>query len=258
MTQSPPDAPSSARIYNYFLGGTDHYLIDREAGDTFLAHRPTVKAAARANRGFMLRAVKALADAGIDQFLDIGAGLPLAPNVHDVARTVHADARVVYVDADPTVVSYCKALTRQPGISSLLGDVRDPAEILLHAAGFLDLSRPVGLIAVAVMHFVPEDEAGAYLAQLRDALAPGSYLALSHACNAFVPPKDVKAAQALYQQTSDPVRIRSLEEITALFDGWSVLDPGLVPVAEWRPVENDLFPDHAVENVAGVGILTRR
>ncbi|MET7335861.1 SAM-dependent methyltransferase [Nonomuraea sp. NPDC005650] len=250
--------PSSARIYNYFLGGEDNFAVDREAAETFMAMFSTVLPAARANRGFVLRAARAMAEAGVRQFLDIGCGLPLEPNVHDIALSVHVDARVVYVDNDPSVVASSQAQLDRPGqVVTIAGDLRDPATIIANpdVAQLLDFTKPVGLLTVAILHFIPEDAIGEYLAHLRRALAPGSQFALTHVCPDNIPASEVEAGQALYQQTTNPVRPRTRAEILALFDGWTLLEPGLCPAADWRPVDGDPYPEQAPESFAGVGIL---
>ncbi|MBB5136816.1 hypothetical protein HNP84_006567 [Thermocatellispora tengchongensis] len=256
-TQRQASAPSAARIYTYLLGGKDYHLADQAAAEVLKAKFPTVQHAARANRGFMLRAVRAMAEAGVTQFLDIGCGLPLTPNAHDYARAVHPDARVVYVDNDPQVVAHGQAKLREPGLTVIGGDLRDPQAILEdpQVRDALDLSRPVGLLIVAVAHFVPDDDdpAGA-IAFLRDRLASGSHLALTHACTDTMSEEEAAAGKAVYRQTPSGVWPRSHDAIRALFDGWELVAPGLSGVARWRPREGDPYPEAAPESVAAVGV----
>ncbi|MFI6183573.1 SAM-dependent methyltransferase [Nonomuraea sp. NPDC051191] len=245
-------APSSARIYNYLLGGTDNHPVDRQAAEAFKTRLPTIEAAARANRGFVLRAARAMAEAGVRQFLDIGCGLPIEPSVHGVVREVHPDARVVRVDNDPEIAPARQALADAP---TVFGDLRDPAAILNDpvVTGLVDFGEPVGVITVAVWHFVPEDEAVEYAATLRAGLASGSHLAISHVCADTVPEPAQGAGKAVYARTANPVRARTEAEIRAFFDGFTLLDPGLVPLGDWRPYGGDPYPEHATESLAGVG-----
>ncbi|MER6583293.1 SAM-dependent methyltransferase [Nonomuraea sp. NPDC001023] len=194
-------APSSARIYNYLLGGTDNHPVDRQAAEAFKARLPTIEAAARANRGFVLRAARAMAEAGVRQFLDIGCGLPVEPSVLGVVREVRPDARVVRVDNDPEVVPAGRGRTDAP---TVFGDLRDPAAIMKDPAvtGLIDFGEPVGVITVAVWHFIPEDAASEYAATLRAGLAPGSHLAISHVCADTVPAAAQEAGKAVYARTA--------------------------------------------------------
>ncbi|GAA3428120.1 SAM-dependent methyltransferase [Streptosporangium sandarakinum] len=252
--------PSSARIYAHLLGSADIDGADREAADTLVGAFPSVRDAGRANRGFLLRAVREIAATGVTQFLDLGSGLPVHPNVHDVARALHPDARVVYVDNDPTVVSHRQATVDGDGVVTVEGDLRDPEKILEHSRvrATLDFDRPIGLIAVAVLHFVPGD-AQAIISSLRDALAPGSHLVVTHACSETMSEEEIKIGEAIYQRTSSPVNLRTRAEINALFDGFDLLPPGLVPPADWRPVAPGLepYPERSHEMLAAVGALSR-
>lgn len=254
MTRSAIDGQtaSSARIYNYLLGGPEHFSADREAADILMSRFPTVQALAKANRGFVLRAARAMAEAGITQFLDIGCGLPMSPNTHDAVREVNPDARVVYVDSDPIVVVYGRAWLDRPGVVTIAGDLREPEAILASQEAALDLSRPIGVLTVAVLHFIVENDAGQHVARLRDLLAPGSHIALTHACADTVPREEIEAGQAMYGRSANPVRVRTREEIRALFDGLELLEPGLVPVADWRPTPDDPFPESAPEALGAI------
>lgn len=254
-----PDAlkASSARIYDYFLGGRDNYAVDREAAEALVAALPSVREGARATRGFVLRTARYMAGSGVRQFLDIGAGIPTRPNVHEIVRSVHPDARIVYVDNDPIAVAKGEALRDEPGVVTVPGDLRAPSVIFKNpkVTGLLDLSKPIGVLTVAVWHFVPEDDATSYQAQLRDALAAGSFLALSHACTEQLSAAEIKAGEALYAQTSNPVRARTRAQITALLDGFDLVEPGLVPLHEWHPHAGDPYPEQSLAALAGVGVL---
>ncbi|MFG1694170.1 SAM-dependent methyltransferase [Nonomuraea sp. NPDC049309] len=252
--------PSSARIYDYFLGGCDHYAVDREAAKTFLLAVPNARNAARATRGFVLRSTRAIAEMGIRQFIDIGCGIPIYPNVHDIARKVNPDARVVYVDNDPIVLAKGRALRDEPGVVTVEGDLRKPAEIFANpeVTGLLDLNRPIGVLTIAVWHFLPEDEIYDYQAQIRQALAPGSCLALAHGCMDYATKEEVASAHALYQHTTNPMRVRTREEIARLFEGFELIEPGLVPLNDWRPRKDDPYPEKSTELIAGVGVLRAR
>lgn len=255
-TSTDGSQASAAGIYNYMLGGTENSAADRAAVAMLTSMFPSVRDVSRANRGFLLRAVREMANAGITQFLDLGSGLPVAPNVHDVAREIQPGARVVYVDNAPAVVAYNRATVDGPGVVTIAGDLTDPKSILddPRVRATLDFDRPIGLITVAVLHFVPED-ARPLLATLRGALAPGSYLALTHACSDTMPPEEAAAGLAIYQRTSNPVNLRTRAEIHDLFDGFEIQDPGVVLVADWRPVAGDIYPERAHESLGGLGRL---
>jgi O-methyltransferase involved in polyketide biosynthesis len=228
-----------ARRYNYWLGGKDNFAADRESGDLLAKSYPAARIAARANRAFLGRAVRHLAaDAGIRQFLDIGTGLPTAENTHQVAQRVAPDARVVYVDNDPMVMVHARALltsTPQGETRYLEEDLRNPEKILGEAQ-ILDFSKPVGLILVAVVHFLPEQaEAKRIVHTLLDALAPGSHLVMSLATTDYLTP-ELKANwdESLRTGRSD-VHPRTRAELDEFLTGLNVIDPGVVPVGDWRP-----------------------
>jgi hypothetical protein len=231
--------PHPARLYDYYLGGKDNYAVDREAAVEVLRVAPEARDIARANRAFLQRAVTFLAaDAGIRQFIDIGTGIPAAGNVHEVAQQVQPGARVAYVDNDPIVHVHASALlTGQGDTSIVLADLRDPSAILSHpkVQALIDFAEPVGLLLIAIAHFVTDEEQPArIIATLRDALCPGSYLALSHATADFHDQGVADAAAAIYQRATAPLVFRDREHVTALFDGWEVIEPGVVQVPSWR------------------------
>jgi hypothetical protein len=234
-----PSIPHSARIYSYWLGGKDHFPADRRAAEEVIRQRPQVVAGARANRAFLARAVTYLAaERGIRQFLDIGTGLPAPGATHQVAQAADPSARVVYVDNDPLVLVHARALltsTPQGACDYLDADLRGPASILTQAAATLDFTQPVGVLLLAVLHFVEDscDPAG-IVATLADGLAPGSCLVISH-LTADLAPEQVTAAATAYNTTTPTwVTPRTHTQITALFGGLPLLPPGVVPVSEWR------------------------
>jgi SAM-dependent methyltransferase len=228
-----------ARRYNYFLGGTTNFAADRESGDRMLAAMPAVRVGALENRRFLRRAVTHLAaQAGIRQFLDIGAGIPTSPNVHEVAQTIAPDARAVYVDNDPIVLAHSRALlTSAPeGATAYLdADLHQPDRILAHPdlRHTLDLSRPTALLLVAVLHFVPDTDSPLdLLAPLLDALAPGSYLVMSHGTYDFLPRETVDRLDRVV--SAEAIHTRSKAQFAAFFDGLELVEPGIVPTSQWR------------------------
>jgi SAM-dependent methyltransferase len=232
----------SARVYDFYLGGKDHFAADSETGRKAMQSWPAVRTAVRENRAFLGRAVRYLAaEAGVRQFLDIGAGLPSAENVHEVAQATAPDARVVYVDNDPAVLAHAHTLLADaPGGETAYfhGDLRDPEKILASpvVTGTLDLSRPVALILVAVLHFLTDaDDPARLVATLLGALAPGSYLVASHVTPEH-DPAGVGGLERTYRQAGIPAQARTAREFAALaFGGLELTDPGVVLVSQWRP-----------------------
>ncbi|MFG1702829.1 SAM-dependent methyltransferase [Nonomuraea sp. M3C6] len=238
-----PNTPSVARLYDYYLGGKDHFPADREAAEKILEVAPELRAAARANRAFLGRAVRFLAKAGITQFLDIGTGLPTQGNVHEVAGKVAPGAQVVYVDRDPVVLVHARALLAGQGDTTVVeGDLREPDAILKNpeVTRTIDFSRPVGVLLVAIMHFIAEsDRPQEIIASLREVMAPGSYLVMSHGTS------DARAAAVskgteVYQSASARLTLRSRDRVLELFEGFELVDPGLVWLPEWRPDQADI------------------
>jgi hypothetical protein len=234
--------PHPARVYDYLLGGKDNFVIDRETADRVMRSWPSVRAAARENRAFLGRAVRYLVrEAGVRQFLDIGTGLPAANNVHEVAQAVQPECRVVYVDNDPIVLVHARALlaSAPAGRTTYIdADLREPEKILASPAiaETLDFSQPVALMLVAVLHFVPDQDNPAHiLSTLLDALPSGSYLVVSHATLEY-DPEGVAGAGRVYQDRGLTGQLRTCDELAELaFRGLEMVDPGLVPVSEWRP-----------------------
>ncbi|WP_326662897.1 SAM-dependent methyltransferase [Streptomyces canus] len=231
----------SARIYDYIIGGADHYPADREAGDAMVREWPALPVHMRANRDFMNRAVRHLAEkAGVRQFLDIGTGIPTSPNIHEIAQSVSPDARVVYVDNDPLVLRLSQGLlngTPEGRTSYIEADMRDPASILeapeLRAT--LDLTRPVALLVIAIVHFMmDEDDAVGIVRRLLDPLPSGSHLAMSIGTAEFAPDEVGRVARE-YAARGMPMRLRTFAEAAEFFTGLEVVEPGIVQVHKWHP-----------------------
>jgi hypothetical protein len=250
-----PSRPNPARVYDALLGGKDHYSVDRRAADEILAAVPTAGAMARANRAFLQRAVRFLAaEAGTRQFIDIGTGLPTQGNVHQVAQAIVPDACVLYIDNDPVVLAHGRALLAGDTTVIVDGDLRDPDQILRHpdVRRGIDFARPVAVLLLAILHFVTDEEdPSGIVAHLRDAMVPGSYLVLSHATADFNHDAATKAARA-YDSASVPIVLRSRGEIDRLFQGFELVQPGLVQLAAWRPDESPAQWQEKVWAYAGV------
>lgn len=248
--QFDPSVPHPARVYSYWLGGKDSLPADRRAAEEVMQRRPQVVASARANRNFLARVVRFLAgDCGIRQFLDIGTGLPAPDNTHDVAQDVAPQSRVVYVDNDPVVLAYARALltSTPPGTCDYIdADVRDTGTILTQAAETLDFTRPVALLMLAVLHFLPDaEDPPKIVGTLAGGLAPGSYVAISHLTADFAPAQLSAAAAAYNALAPVPVTPRSHPQVTALFAGLPLVAPGVVRVSEWRADAGEAFPQPA-------------
>ncbi|WP_433340143.1 SAM-dependent methyltransferase [Streptomyces sp. CA-253872] len=225
--------PHPARVYDRLLGGKDNYPVDEAVAAQL---PPEAAEGARQNRAFMHRAVRWLAREGVDQFLDVGTGIPTEPNLHQVVQEVNPAARVVYADNDPIVLAHAQALlvSRPEGATHYLpADAREPGELLAHAAEHLDLSRPVGLSLIAILHFLP-DETGAYdiVRTLTDALAPGSHLVLTHSAYDLFP-RELEASAAEYAKGGIAMALRDHAAVSRFFDGLDLVAPGLVTVTEW-------------------------
>ena len=241
-TWTPPridtSVPHPARRYDYWLGGKDNFAADRESGDAIAAKFPAIRIAVVENRRFLRRAVTFLAqEAGVRQFLDIGTGLPTASNTHEVAQSLAPTSRIVYVDNDPLVLVHARALltsSREGATTYVDADLRDPDKILNspELARTLDFSEPVALMLLAILHFIPEeDDPYAVVARLIGALPSGSYLVASHATSDYLPPELVADIAAGRHGEG---RLRTKAEFTRFFDGLEPVEPGVVPVAEWR------------------------
>jgi hypothetical protein len=248
--------PHPARRYNYWLGGKDHFAADRESGDAIAAAFPIVVQLARANRAFLARGVRFLAESGVRQFLDLGTGLPAPDNTHEVAQRVAPESRVVYVDNDPIVMTHARALLQgdpRGRTAYLEADVRDPGAILRHPSlrETLDLSRPVGLLMVAVLHFVhDDDQAASAVRELIGALPAGSGVVLSHGTMDFSTPEGVAAYEKMFAAGGTDVRARPKSVLNDYLAGLDVVAPGIVAVSDWRP--DDTPADRPVTNDLGI------
>jgi hypothetical protein len=254
--------PNLARVYDYMLGGKDNFAADREAAEIALSAVPQMRAIALENRRFLIRAVRFCAQAGIRQFIDIGTGLPTQDNVHQVAQRAAPGARVVYADNDGVVVSHGLALLAEDDQTTVIhADLLRPAELLAHPAlrALIDLTQPVALLLVALLHFIPdEDDPMTSVAALRDALAPGSYLVLSHA--EFSPghvsgheplSEETRRLGQTYGRQTGPARSRA--DMAAFFGDFELVEPGLTEVWSWRPDSQSVInPSDVMTMVGGV------
>ena len=255
--------PSVSRIYDYYLGGSHNFEVDREAGRKAMEFMPGLPKIMQANRAFMRRAVRFAVDEGITQFLDIGSGIPTFGNVHEAAQAAVPGARVVYVDHNPVAVAHSQAvLDGNEAADVVAADLLKPREILASSEveRLIDLNRPVALLLVAILHFVEdEDDPYAVVAELRDALAPGSMLVLTHASYEGIPlPEErAKGTVDVYKDIRNPLIMRSRAEIARFFEGYDMVEPGLVSPPRWRPESATWNPDDedpwAFSGFAGVG-----
>ena len=251
------NVPHSARIYDYWLGGKDNFAVDRAVGEAMIQAIPGMRYMAGENRKFVHRAARELvATEGIHQFLDIGTGIPTRPNLHEIAQQIAPETRVVYVDNDPIVLVHARALmmsSSQGRSEYISADIRDPQSILTDSvlADSLDLTKPVGLTLIAVlMLLADEDDPWAKVAELRDALPPGSCLAITHPTADFNP-AEVKQAVAAATGAGMTLVARPRDEVRRFFGDWQILEPGLVPVSAWRP-DNPLENPEAAYYWAGI------
>ncbi|OAA27099.1 S-adenosyl methyltransferase [Frankia sp. EI5c] len=234
------DVPHSARMYDFFLGGKDNFPADREAAEQALTAFPTLRIAAQQNRAFVHRATRFLAgEVGLHQFLDIGTGIPTSPNLHEVAQGIAPGARVVYADNDPIVLAHARALlasTPEGRTAYLNADVREPEKILgsTEVRETLDLTRPIALSLIAILHFFPDaDEVADLLRRYLDALPSGSYLALTHATSDAAPDEADRLVE-IYRQRGIPLTTRPLAEVEGFFAGLELVEPGVRFVHRWR------------------------
>lgn len=239
VTEGAPEVkPSTARMFDYLLGGYHNFEVDRRFADKVVELVPHVRLTSQVTRCFLRRAIQLLATAGIDQFLDIGSGLPTMGNVHEIAQAINPAARIVYVDIDPVAVAHGRViLADNPTATYVRGDVRLPADILAdpEVASMLDFSRPMAVVLVAVLHFATDDaQAYAAVERLRGAMAPGSYLVILHG----IPETQEGSGQNVMGEAVRSVndtRTRTAEEIMPFFAGLELAEPGLVLTPLWRP-----------------------
>ncbi|MVU81459.1 SAM-dependent methyltransferase [Nocardia sp. ET3-3] len=248
-----PFRPNPARVYNYMLGGKDNYDADRDYGDRMLEVAPDTKITAWHSRQFLLKSVRLAAEAGIRQFVDIGAGIPISPNVHEVAREIEPTAIVASIDYDPVVHAHSNALlTGAPGVTPILADIREPDKLLelAHTEAGIDFAQPVAFLIVGVLHFVMDDESPyEAVARFREAMAPGSLLIIQHA-SVNTHPFFMNATTSNAAGTPSQPNFRTPEQVREFFDGLEMLPPGLVPANEW--LEGELKPTRLVV-LCGIG-----
>jgi hypothetical protein len=258
-TWAPEDVdverPSVARVYDYYLGGSHNFAVDREFAEQVLRMMPDATTVARENRAFLRRAVRHLCDLGIRQFIDLGSGIPTVGNVHEVAQSADPAATVVYVDIDPVAYAHSRAvLAGNPHATVIRGDLRQPAEVLAdpQIRAHIDFDQPVGILLVAVLHFVPDERRPAdNVAGYAGAIAPGSHIVVSH-MSVEEMNKTRDAALSLYKRSSTPVVLRTADEVAALLGGLSLVEPGVVPLAAWRPESAEETGDTGIPGLAAV------
>ena len=237
-----PLTPNVARMYDYFLGGNNSYPIDRETAERVLTQFPTLRIITRENRHTLIRVVQYLAaEEGVRQFIDIGSGLPTQRNVHEAAREVAPGARTVYVDYDPVVCLQAEALLADDPLTGVIeADLRDPDGILQHpvTSQLIDFERPVAVLLMAILHFIPDsDDPQGAVSRLVERLAPGSYLALSHASQEQQRDAGAREAAGEYRRATAQMVFRSRDQVTEFFRGLQFVEPGLVGIADWRNPE---------------------
>jgi hypothetical protein len=232
------NTPSSARIYDYLLGGSHNFAADRAAAQDMIAAFPALPQVLATGRAFVRRATRFLAEQGVSQFLDLGSGIPTARNIHEVAQAVNPVARVAYVDLDPVAVAHCRSILRGVGYTTCVqGDLLDPAAIRADPAvrAVIDFAQPVAVILAAVLHFVPGDDRAARVVDgYLGAVAPGSYLVISHHSSDSDRPGEARARE-IYSAAVRPLIPRSAAQVAALFGAAEIIDPGIVLTPRWRP-----------------------
>jgi SAM-dependent methyltransferase len=244
-TQLDLEQPSAARIYDYLLGGFHNFDVDRAAARKITGLLPDMPLYMRTNRTFLRRIVRFLTDQGIDQFLDLGSGIPTVGNVHEIAQQENPSARVVYVDNEPVAVTHSKTILEDnPKATVIQADIRQPDVILNHpeTQRLLDFNKPTAVLLLSVLLFVTDEEAYRVVRSMREALVSGSYISISHPTDDDTPPDEGEQAKKLYAAMGTPVRVRSYNEVEKFFEGLELLEPGLVYVPLWRPEgSDDLF-----------------
>ena len=248
------DVPHAARIWNYWMGGKDNFEADREAGDAVAGVYPEIVVMARESRQFLIRVVRYLVEAGMRQFLDIGTGLPTMQNTHEVAQPIAPESKIVYVDNDPLVMVHARALMAGYGggpVRHVEADYHDPGAILAEAAKTLDFDQPIVTMFMGVMGYEPDlDVVRSIVNTMVDATAPGSHLVLWDGTDTS--PSVVEGAAKLAESGGVPYILRSPEQLARCFDGLTMIEPGLVPITQWRPDESD------AESIDAFGAVARK
>jgi SAM-dependent methyltransferase len=249
------ERPSAARMYDYYLGGSHNFAADRQAAQVIMSAVPDLTVGVMANRAFLRRAVRFLVGRGVTQFLDIGSGIPTVGNVHEVAQAVVPQARVAYVDLDPVAVAHSREiLAGDPRTTVIEGDLRRPGHLLDHpqTRRVLDLDQPVGLMLVAVLHFIDDaDDPAGLVAALHNALAPGSYVVISHG-SAVIRPSQGRVGEDVYRNTATPLTLRDPDRVATFFGGLELVEPGIVWAPQWHPDS----PEEVGERPQDTGIVT--
>jgi hypothetical protein len=248
------EVPSAARVYDYLLGGAHNFAADRAVGETVLKVQPHGRQIASSNRAFLTRAVRYLVEHGITQFLDLGSGIPTAGNVHEVAQSINPDSRVVYVDYDPVAVAHSELMLRGNANAVVIdADLCQPERVLdapeVHR--YIDFDQPVGLLMVAIFHFVSDEKRPLdILEKYRSAMPGGSYLALSHLTADQMPAESAAVVEAM-KHSRDPMYFRSYTEVVDMFDGFELVAPGVVSASRWHNEAGDTSGQEGV--YVGVG-----
>ena len=255
-----PTVPSVARVYDYVVGGMHNFEVDRQLADKAAQMWPTIPLVLRANRATLRRIVTELCDLGITQFLDIGSGIPTAGNVHEIAQGLRPEAKVVYVDTDSVAIAHSNALLADnPNATAVRADFRDVDAIFDHpdVENLIDFDQPVAVLLLALLHFVPDEaQPQECIARIREKLAPGSYLAITHFSDEG-PPDKVAQFIEMSHQTPNPLTLRGRRQIVGFFDGFEILEPGVVYLPLWRPEEPADVGENPsqISSFAGVGRL---
>jgi len=244
MPDFDTSVPHIARVYDYWLGGKDNFAVDREVGDRTIEAYPDIVFSVRANREFLARAVRFLtAEAGIRQFLDIGTGIPTANNTHQVAQDIAPDSRIVYVDNDPVVLAHARALlkgTPEGECAYIDADMHDPDKILAGAAETLDFTKPVAVMMIAVLHMIGDDaEPAAIVNRVMQACAPGSFLVISHPASDIDAEQGAELIRRFNESSPTKGTLRNRADVTRLFGGLGLVEPGVIRAPEWRPDSGD-------------------
>lgn len=238
MQEFDPQTANIARVYDYYLGGKDNFAADRAAAEEIMRVSPDVAAAAYDNRRFLGRAVCYLARSGVIQFIDIGSGLPTMENTHEIAAKENWFSKVVYVDSDPVVVNHAMVLVGSaPQVAVIRGDVREPQKIMENPVlqSFLDASQPIAVILAAILHFIDDANAYAAIDYLKDSIPSGSALVMSHGTADEATSEEMRTARSVYDRAAVSIFPRTLADVTRFFDGFDLVDPGVVPLNAWRP-----------------------
>ena len=262
MSEEPPDYDTTvahpARVYNYWLGGKDNFEVDREVGEQTKAAYPDIVRGVRAQRAFLEAAVRYLVtEAGVRQFLDIGTGLPVANNTHEVAQLLAPECQIVYVDNDPMVLAHARALlTSAPegACAYLDADLHDTAKVVEGAAGLLDFSQPVAILLIGILHLIPDsDDPAGIVRRLVDATAPGSWVGIAHPASDVAADQVATLTKRYNQRVSTASTLRTHAEISAFFTGLDILEPGVVQYHRWRPGESTADAEDEIAAYCGLG-----